>query len=61
MTEKTDDDFTKKPKKSAKTPSPTKKDRTVELQNGLVTAVKTNDTKLFDILYESDVITCGGK
>ena len=49
-------DFTKKPKKSAKTPSPTKKDRTVELQNGLVTAVKTNDTKLFEILYESDEV-----
>ena len=36
-----------------KSTSPPKTDHTIELQNSLVTAVKTNDMKLFKILYDT--------
>ena len=43
----------KKSTTKKKSTSPPKIDHTVELQNSLVTAVKTNDMKLFKILYDT--------
>ena len=44
----------KKSTNKKSTPSPPKTDHTIELQNSLVTAVKTNDMKLFKILYDTN-------
>ena len=44
--------FKKSTNKKKSTPPP-KTDHTIELQNSLVTAVKTNDMKLFKILYDT--------